>query len=92
MGNRRVDRLKESEAKTKYRKRIQKNVSTLREWLTQPTNKGHVPQFLRAPLADFLESLDFTSARALRGGQAAGIHEHRLHRMGQRGEHAALRV
>ena len=81
VGNRRVDRLKESEAKAKYRERIQKDVSTLREWLTQPTNKGHVPQFLRAPLADFLESLDFTSARALRGGDATKADQKMLEKM-----------
>ena len=81
VGNRRVDRLKESEAKAKYRERIQKDVSTLREWLTQPTNKGHVPQFLRAPLADFLESLDFTSARALRGGDATKADKKMLEKM-----------
>ena len=81
VGQRRVDRLKESEAKAKYKERIQKDVSTLREWLTQPTNKGHVPQFLRAPLAGFLESLDFTSARALRGGDATRADKLMLDRM-----------
>lgn len=68
VGQRRVERLKESEMKAKYKARILKDSATMREWLTRPTTKGHVPEFLRGPLGAFMESLDFTSDRALRGG------------------------
>lgn len=68
VGQRRVERLKESEMKAKYKAHILKDSATMREWLTRPTTKGHVPEFLRGPLGAFMESLDFTSDRALRGG------------------------
>lgn len=67
VGNRKVDRLKESAARTKYRDRVIKQAQTMREWLTTPTNKQHVPEFLRAPLGDFLESIDLRSVSSLDG-------------------------
>lgn len=70
VGERRVERMRESAGKEKYRERIKKDVNTMRTWLTTPTNKGHVPEFLRASLGEFLESLDFSSARSLNGGDA----------------------
>jgi len=80
-GQRKVDRMKESDMKAKYKARIQKDVGTMREWLTKPTNKGHVPQFLRAPLADFLESLDFSSDRSLKGGDSTQADAKMLEKM-----------
>ena len=65
-----AERMRESAGKEKYRERIEKDVNTMRTWLTTPTNKGHVPEFLRASLGEFLESLDFSSARSLNGGDA----------------------
>ena len=67
VGNRKVDRLKESAARTKYRDRVIKQAQTMREWLTAPTNKQHVPEFLRAPLGDFIESIDLRSVSSLDG-------------------------
>lgn len=58
----------ESFAKSKYRKAVEKEFSALREWVTSPTTKAHVPEFLRAPLGDVLSSLDFSSKRSLDGG------------------------
>lgn len=60
----------ESFGKDKYRKRLAEDVGTLRTWVTSPTNKEHVPQFLRAPLGDLINALDFSSARSLKGGEA----------------------
>ena len=60
----------ESFGKDKYRKRITEDVNTLRTWVTSPTNKEHVPQFLRKPLGDLINALDFSSARSLKGGEA----------------------
>ena len=65
-----AERMRESAGKEKYRERIEKDVNTMRTWLTTPTNKGHVPEFLRASLGEFLESLDFSSVRSLNGGDA----------------------
>ncbi len=50
-----------------YRERLDKDVRTMRQWLATPTNKGHVPEFLRGPLGDFIEQLDFSSRRRLSG-------------------------
>lgn len=58
----------ESFAKQKYRKAVEKEFSTLRDWVASPTAKAHVPEFLRAPLGDVLSSLDFSSKRSLGGG------------------------
>lgn len=57
----------ESFARQKYLERVQKDAATLREWLKHPTNKAHVPQFLRQPLGEFMESLDFSSQSMLKG-------------------------
>ena len=59
----------ESFGKAKYRKRIEEDVAKLRTWVTTPTNKEHVPQFLRGPLGDMINALDFSSARSLNGGE-----------------------
>lgn len=67
VGNRKVERAKESVARTKYRDRVIKQAKAMREWLTTPTNKQHVPEFLRAPLGDFLESIDLRSVSSLEG-------------------------
>lgn len=68
VGQRKVDRMKESQGKEKYRAQILQDAKKLYGWVVSPTNKGHVPAFLREPLAGFIESIDFTSARQLKGG------------------------
>ena len=68
VGERRVQRLKDSQLKEKYRKQILGDVKKLHGWVASPTNKGSVPEFLREPLAEFIDTIDFSSARALRGG------------------------
>lgn len=63
----RIANMKESEKRTEYRKRILEDSAAMREWLTTPTNKAHVPEFLRAPLGDFLKSINYSSDSLLRG-------------------------
>lgn len=63
----RIAKMKESEKRTEYRKRILEDSAAMREWLTTPTNKAHVPEFLRAPLGDFLKSINYSSDSLLRG-------------------------
>ena len=58
----------ESFAKQKYRKMIEDDVGRLRTWVASPTNKDHVPQFLRKPIGDVIAALDFSSDRLLKGG------------------------
>lgn len=62
------DEKDESFGKAKYRERLHDDLETLRTWVTSPTNKAHVPQFLRKPIGDMINSLDFSSARSLKGG------------------------
>lgn len=63
----RIAKMKESEKRTEYRKRILEDSAAMMEWLTTPTNKAHVPEFLRAPLGDFLKSINYSSDSLLRG-------------------------
>lgn len=62
------ERRDESAGATKYRKQVFEKAGKLREMLLKNDDKTHVPEVLKAPLAAFLESLDFTSTRSLRGG------------------------
>lgn len=62
------ERREESAGATKYRKQVLQKAGKLREMLLKNDDKLHVPEVLKEPLAAFLESLDFTSKRALRGG------------------------
>lgn len=62
------ERREESAGVSKYRKQVFEKAGKLREMLLKNDDKLHVPEVLKAPLAAFLESLDFTSMRALRGG------------------------
>ena len=69
--NRLEDRLEakdESHSREKYRARILEDVKKLHSWVSTPTNKGYVPDFLKKPLGDFIQSIDFSSARSLKGG------------------------
>lgn len=61
--------LREWQEKEKYRDMLEKDAKKLHKWLVSPTSKGYAPEFLRKPLGDFLEQIDFTSKRALRGGE-----------------------
>ena len=54
----------ESEGQRKYRKAIQREVKTLREWLVNPDNKNalkHIPDVLKGPVGSFIAAIDLTS-------------------------------
>lgn len=70
VGERKVARLKDSQMKEKYRKQILDDVKKLHTWVVSPTNKGSVPEFLREPLAEFIDSIDFRSSKALAAEKA----------------------
>lgn len=69
-----IDRLKrvaEPDMKEKYRAKILADAKRLYTWITAPTNKKHVPEILKVPLGEFIQSIDYSSARSLAGkGQA----------------------
>lgn len=61
----------ESAGVKKYRKRIADDVADITKWITNPSNKSsldRVPDAIKNPVIDFLNALDFTSKRALKGG------------------------
>lgn len=64
------ERREESETVKKYRASVEKKVQKLSDKLLKNSDKEHVPQALQKPLGEFLETIDFTSRRALRGGEA----------------------
>jgi len=59
-----------SEAVDKGRKKVTDTANTLTTWLLKNSDKEHIPEALKKPVADLLASIDFTSKRALGGGAA----------------------
>ena len=58
----------QSEAVKKYRGRIEGSVKDLLRLVTENSDKRHVPDQLRQPLAEFLESINLESKQAQNGG------------------------
>lgn len=58
----------ESAAVAKYRPRIEQKAKRLSDWLLKNSDKEHIPEPLKLAVGEFLESIDFTSKRALGGG------------------------
>lgn len=63
------ERRQEAAGAGKYRKQIEKKAAKLYDMLAKNDDKLHVPEVLKQPLGEFLESLDFTSKRGLAGGE-----------------------
>lgn len=61
-------RREESAAVAKYRPRIEQKAKRLSDWLLKNSDKEHIPEPLKLTVGEFLESIDFTSKRALGGG------------------------
>lgn len=61
-------RREESAAVAKYRPRIEQKAKRLSDWLLKNSDKEHIPEPLKLAVVEFLESIDFTSKRALDGG------------------------
>ena len=71
--NRWRDRRNNAEAIKKYRERISKDVKELTGWVIHPDNKSavkHIPDAVKTTVIPFLRSIDFTSKRQLKGGEA----------------------
>lgn len=69
MQKRAKERRDESAGTLKYRAQIKKKAADLYEMLMKNDDKKHVPEVLKKPVAEFLESLNFTSKRQLGGGE-----------------------
>lgn len=61
---------KENAAAKKHRDNVYDKATTLMNWLIKNSDKEHVPEALKAPLIDFLSSIDLTSKQKLKGGEA----------------------
>lgn len=61
-------RREESAAVAKYRPRIEQKAKRLSDWMLKNSDKEHIPEPLKLAVGEFLESIDFTSKRALDGG------------------------
>ena len=67
------DRRNNADAIRKYRTRLKNDVDELTNWVLHPNNKDvvkHIPEVLKDSVIPFLSSVDFTSKRQLRGGEA----------------------
>lgn len=67
------DRRKNAADIKKYRDRIKADTDSLTQWILHPNNKNayqHVPDALKNSVIPFLTSIDFTSKKRLRGGEA----------------------
>lgn len=73
-------RREESAAVAKYRPRIEQKAKRLSDWLLKNSDKEHIPEPLKLAVGEFLESIDFTSKRALRGGEPTAKYAERARR------------
>ena len=67
------DRRNEAADIKKYRSRLMTDVGDLMNYMTKPDFKSstsHIPDALKNPIIDFLNSIDFSSKRKLGGGEA----------------------
>lgn len=60
---------RESREASNYRRQITKEVLQLKNWLLTPTDKKYIPDAVRGTVAEFLESIDFSSNRLNQYGQ-----------------------
>ena len=81
-----AEKRKESAGAAKYRKRIQTRALKLMDWLEKNSQKEHVPEALKGPLANFLQSISFESKRSLGGGDRTQNDERMASRMGKLAE------
>ena len=72
MAKRNTAQRRESAAAGSLKDRVWKQASTLNEWLTANSDKEHIPEALKRPIAEFLETIDFSSKRRLAGGPDTG--------------------
>ena len=76
----------------KYREQLKTDVDELTQWILKPSNKDslkHIPEVVKGSVIPFLSSIDFTSDRALRGGNATKEDQRFLDRLNAL--HAALK-
>lgn len=81
-----------ADAIKKYRTRLKKDVDEMTNWVLHPNNKDvvkQIPDVLKGAVIPFLSSVDFTSKRQLRGGEATKADQNFMNRL--KGLKAALK-
>ncbi len=68
MMQRQSEKRTETAGQRKYRAQVAEKVERLEKMLLTNSDKMHVPEVLKAPLADFLASIDFSSKSRLKNG------------------------
>lgn len=68
MMQRQSEKRTETAGQRKYRAQVAEKVERLEKMLLTNSDKMHVPEVLKAPLADFLASIDFSSKSHLKNG------------------------
>ncbi len=59
---------RENQEAVKHKQRIMKDMLEMQSWMVNPTDKKHVPERLRVPLAELLQEIDFSSERKTKEG------------------------
>lgn len=62
-GKMKYQRRRDAAESRKHREHIIRDVNEMGRWLDTPTDKKHVPESLRVPLAEFLSGMDYSSFR-----------------------------
>ena len=62
-GKMKYQRRRDAAESRKHREHIIRDVNEMGRWLDTPTDKKHVPESLRVPLAEFLSGMDYSSSR-----------------------------
>lgn len=86
------ERRHNADAIKKYRTRLKKDVDEMTNWVLHPNNKDvvkQIPDVLKGAVIPFLSSVDFTSKRQLRGGEATKADQNFMNRL--KGLKAALK-
>ena len=67
------DRRKDNVEANKYKEKIKKNVKTLSDMITKPSDDKHVPAKLRNPIIGVLKMLDFTNDNTKKDGSMTDV-------------------
>lgn len=62
-GKMKYQRRRDAAESRKHREHIIRDVNEMGRWLDTPTDKKHVPESLRVPLAEFLSGMDYSSSK-----------------------------
>lgn len=69
-GEKAMSEYREKNLQRVYIERIEKRAKSLRKLLVENSEKYHIPDAFKKPVAAFLSLLDFSSERSLKGGEA----------------------